>query len=264
MRVNLNFLKYSNGTRCLLLVSAIAWFCSCDKKAPDMGTDSRPEPVVQQKPALTGKISFHNYSSYGSGDSKLYIYDFKTNQLSQPSDDWNIVDPMNGHFSPDGLKLVFMGREPDSDDWDVFIWTVGSSAAPVNLTSSYKTRDEDPKFSPDGASVVFKQNGDLKTLNPDNGVVSDITNTNSEESMPFYTADGARIVYAKGAGEGSDIYMLDRDGTNDQPLVNGSGIQEYYPIVRDSISFLYSRWYSGTNRHDQVFMGNFSNHTTTR
>ena len=62
---------------------------------------------------------------------------------------------MNGVFSPDGTKIVFMGdKKKGQRNWDIFLWTVGGGE-PVNLTNG-GGRDEDPKFSPDGTKIVFK------------------------------------------------------------------------------------------------------------
>src|SRR5690349_2978458 len=111
--------------------------------------------------SLTGKLAYHSYVNYGDGTSQLFIYDFAARTLTQVSNStWGIQDPMNGVFSPDGKWLAFMGITNGA--WNVFFWQVGSSALPVNLTNSTgQTRNEDPKFSADGKSLLFKQNGDV-------------------------------------------------------------------------------------------------------
>ena len=38
--------------------------------------------------------------------------------------------------------------------------------------------------------------------------------------MPYYTTDGSKVIYAQGASENSDIYMVNTDGTNKTVLFN--------------------------------------------
>jgi len=109
------------------------------------------------KPSLTGRLAFHNYTSYAAGDGELFIYDFHENSLTNISSSWPIDNEINPQFSPDGSKLVFMGFNEGTDDWDVFLWTVGSASNPENLTNARNNRDEDPKFSPDGSKIIYKE-----------------------------------------------------------------------------------------------------------
>lgn len=225
--------------------------------------------TVKTKPALTGKLVFHRYDSYGDV-SKMYLYDFNTNTLTWISQNWGIYDPMNAHFSPDGTKIVFMGEAVQDGKWDIYLWTIGSTTAPVNLTSGDGCRDEDPKFSPNGYRVCFKQTpsggvGNLKILEiSSDTITNNVTSNTVESGMPYYSDDASALVYARGAGSTSDIYMVNIDGTNNQALANVTGVQEYYPIVLGASTFLYTRWYSSSNQNDQVYLGYFANSTRTR
>lgn len=147
---------------------------------------------------------------YGDGSSNLYLHDFKsksTRQLNQPG--WNIEDPMNAHFSPDGRYLTFMGRQNGA--WHVFAWAIGGTQAPSNLTAAIGGRNEDPKFSFDGRQVVLKHEGDIRlatlVFNGDGSVGVSAWKAvtgdgwSTEESMPFLTPSGKYVVYATGAGD---------------------------------------------------------------
>lgn len=216
-------------------------------------------------PSLTGKLVYHSYSCYACSGTKMFIYNFSTNTLTWISQNWNIDYPMNAHFSPDGTKIVFMGQPAGSGDWDIYLWTVGSSSAPTNLTAANGIRDEDPKFSPNGYRICFKQAGDLKIMDLTGTITNTVTSTaNVEEGMPYYNDDATGLLYAQGAASASDIYMINIDGTNNTALANVSGVQEYYPIKIDNVNFLYTRWYSSTNKNDQVYMGYFNSSTRTR
>lgn len=159
--------------------------------------------------ALTGKLVYHSYVKYGDGTSQLFLYDFSARTLTQLSKSaWGITDPMNGVFSPDGKWLAFMGISNGA--WNVFMLQLGAGTPPVNLTNSTgATRNEDPKFSTDGKTLVFKQNGDVKqatlsytSAGPVFTSVVSLTNAPSgaEYSMPFLAPDASAVYYATGTG----------------------------------------------------------------
>jgi len=210
-------------------------------------------------PLYEGKIIFHSYSDYEAWDGKLFLYDFSEQLLTEISQGWEIDHTINAHFSPDGSKIVFMGvpaGNHNSSSWDIYLWDL-FSGLPINLTANNGLRDEDPKFSPNGSEIVFKQDGDLKVMELINNTIIHTTNNGHsiEESMPYYTSDSQYIIYARGAGISSDIYLINKDGMENQPLENITNIQEYYPIIRSYSTFLYTRWVSAENHHDQIYLG---------
>ena len=217
-------------------------------------------------PLEKGMLIYHSYTNYEKAwDSRLFTYNFETHAKSEISSGWNIDHEMNAHFSPDGSKIVFMGDDAGLPrDWDVYIWDIGSNDSPTNLTISNDLRDEDPKFSPDGNYIIFKQNGDIKIMDLSGTISNHVTNDGSsvEESMPFFTPDGQKVVYARGAKSGSDIYVVNSDGTGNLALFNVASVSEYYPIVRDDTSFFYTRWVSASDTHDQIFLANLSGKST--
>ncbi|RMS48595.1 hypothetical protein ALP65_01292 [Pseudomonas aeruginosa] len=213
-------------------------------------------------PALGGRLVYHSYMEYGDGSSNLYLHDFKsksTRQLNQPG--WNIEDPMNAHFSPDGRYLTFMGRQNGA--WHVFAWAIGGTQAPSNLTAAIGGRNEDPKFSFDGRQVVLKHEGDIRlatlVFNGDGSVgvsawkavTSDGWST--EESMPFLTPSGKYVVYATGAGDSLRVVRRNLENGQVSPLATpAAGGRDYYPVVRDYTAYFLSRTQPAGN--DQLAM----------
>lgn len=217
---------------------------------PESPIDNTPQPV------LTGKMVYHSYSCYNCNDSVLFLYDFSTNERTVLSNNWQITNPMNAHFSPDGKKIVFMGISQTNNSWDIYSFTLGTNVQPTNLTQNSLGRDEDPKFSPDGTKIVFKQNGALKEMDTSGNILRTITVSNTEASMPYYTADGNSIVYSGNESNNSAADIIKYsilDGTT-QPLAAMVNINEYYPIVIDADTFLFSR----STTSDQVYLGYFN------
>ncbi|MFT3844284.1 MAG: hypothetical protein QM725_04470 [Lacibacter sp.] len=236
------------GVTVILIISG-----KCSKS----NSQSISPEFISDQPALQGRLIFHSYSCYSCNDSKLILYDFKQKKLSVISDSWNITNPMNAHFSPDGKSIVFMGIA-STTGWDIFRWRIGSDKAPQNLTSSFgNTRDEDPKYSFDGLKIIFKQNGIIKEIDTAGHILNSFTLPNSEASMPYYAKGDSVILYSgnESGGKTSDIYKLSLHSGSVLLVAGNKGVEEYYPIVRDDTSFLFTRWYSVSDYNDQVYLG---------
>ncbi len=239
---------------------------ACVNDPPNQSNASFPS-------SLTGKLVYHSYVSYGDGTSQLFIYDFTAHTLTQVSNaSWGITDPMNASFSPDGKWLLFMGVQNNA--WNVFMWPTNGSHIPYNLTNSTgATRNEDPKFSPDGSSVIFKQNSanDMQgTLSYPGGIpqftsVIDITNNKTQDSMPFMTPDGTKLLFSEGSG-GASL------GLYEETIATGatvkfdaaSGISTYYPIVRADGTVFYTKWNNARQQLDQLYTKTAASDTPTQ
>ncbi|MBS1745842.1 MAG: PD40 domain-containing protein [Bacteroidetes bacterium] len=242
---------------------------SCTK-TNDQNTPNTPgvDTSNNSLPKLTGKLVYHQYAEYGKA-SKLFLYNFATNSLSEISKNWNIYNPINAHFNYDGSAITFMGETSADSKWDIYIWQVNSTNMPLNLTKDDGCRDEDPKFSPDGLHICFKQTpngktGNIKIMDLDGNITNNVTSNTIESGMPYYTSDGKALIYAMGAGNSSDIYMINIDGTNNHPLFNTMNVQEYYPIVMNDSVVLYTRWVNSNLHYDQVFTGNITGAGSSR
>lgn len=185
-------------------------------------------------PRLHGRIVFHRYTNYDAWGGRLYLYDFATKRLRCLSERWAIDHAINGNFSPDGKQIVFMGvprGQHRGNARDVFLWKVDSRAKPLNLTERLGTRDEDPRFAPDGKRILFEQDGGIRIMDLTNRRIRSIPfgGAPAERSMPMFTADGEHVVYAEGARKDMDLFLVDAaDGTR-RPLAIVPEIQNTSP-----------------------------------
>ena len=259
-----------------LVLCALSWHLTAGegKKAAPLrplllaGAVATPTPTA---PKLSGKLVFQRFKKDTSDPevSSLYLYDFATRRLTLLSANWNIQYPRNAHFSPDGKKLVFMGIQNARTSWDVFVWTVGSSAKPVNLTgdsSNEGIRDEDPKFSPDGKTIAFKRGprdkGDLYLMKADGTNIRPVVLNEPfiERSAPFFTRDGRYLLYFQGVGANEGVYRCPIGGKTSQVLDDDPGVQEYYPVMWKPSTALYVKW-GDERKLDQVCSINFNSAT---
>lgn len=247
----------------MAIIKIIQWTCigcitllfglSCDEAKTSLEEE---EPTT--KPVLNALLLFHSYTSYESYDSELKLYDFKTNVLRTISTDWDIKHPMNGHFSPDGRLITFMGIG-ENGSWDIFLYTLDSNEQPRNLTAHSLLRDEDPKFAFDGSKIVFKQSGQLAEYIIKTTQINRITSTpEMEYSMPYYSKDGKEVVCSVGAGSNSSICSVNLTDKSVKTLYDRKNILEYYPITIDEKSFYYTASLSENSKCDQLFRGFWS------
>ncbi|NLK53347.1 MAG: hypothetical protein GX293_00575, partial [Bacteroidales bacterium] len=217
-------------------------------------------------PINSGFIAYHVdsnneilHSPVNRNDGNIFIYKFgSTDPPKNITSKFDIGNAMNPHFSPDGSMLTFMAiPKGESLSWSnmrVYIYDILTETlrSPLNI-------GQDPKFSFDGNMIVFKQDNVIKLMNLNGDIINNnVTNqTVHEESMPFFTVGDDRIIYARGVQSNSDIYIVNLNGSGNQPLANISNLHEYYPITRDANSFFYTRASGPTSFKDQIFIGNY-------
>ena len=220
--------------------------------------NSRPDSKI---PTLDGTLIYHRYSSYEAWDATLWMVDLPTGKHVQVDAQWKGMEsPINAHFSPDGQSITFMGSNTSlaEKDWDVFVshWKGKFWEEPRNLTGPNGARDEDPKFSPNGRTIIYKENGVLKIIDSISKVKKEVIGAPLESSMPYFSHDGQQILFE----HGGEIFTL-RNGIATS-MRSGAGLSSYYPIALNQDSFLYTRVQS--NRHDAIYKGYFNREKSYR
>ena len=119
-----------------------------------------------------GKLVFERYSTYPSGDSKVFVVTFPGGKISADLGAmYKICSPYNGIFSPDGTHLV-VGAVPmpstgvcpaplDRSKLEVFILDLDHPPSLQRVTNN-TAPDEDPQYSPDGTFILFKHDGYMR------------------------------------------------------------------------------------------------------
>ena len=241
------FAFFINFTLLLLVSSCTS--SSLNFEIPIVPIDNTPAPV------LTGKLIYHTYSCYNCNDSQLFLYNFSSKERTNLSQNWAITNAMNAHFSADGTTIAFMGISQITNSWDIYIYTLGTTAQPQNLTENSLGRDEDPKFSFDGSKIIFKRNGILTEMDTSGNNLRNFVVPNTEASMPYYSSDGNSIIYSGSEPNNSSADIIKysiTDGTT-QSLAAIINVNEYYPIVIDANSYFYTK----STSSDQVYLGYF-------
>ena len=123
-------------------------------------------------------------------------------------------------WSPDGSKIVYASgrdRGDNSFDRELYIMNAdGTNQRRLTFTSSPFSRNENPKFSPDGTRIVYtfydgSSDNEIKILNLAGLTISSVTDNEEYEYTPDWSPDGSRIIFTRE----SNIYTIDTDGMNE-------------------------------------------------
>ena len=204
-----------------------------------------------------GWLLWHSYSEYSALDSKLYLRapDGKVETI-----DGDFVHAMNGSFGASPETLTFMAIDKAADEWDIYLREGGNI---INLTKNSGFRNEDPKFSPDGKTIVFKRGHwdnstddfvyDLALLDVETREVTMLTTSLAEEAMPCFSADGNSVYYTSYADGIGSICRLDIASLKSGTIYSEDGVTAYYPVAcGDKLYF--TKWYSADDHCDQIML----------
>jgi hypothetical protein len=231
------------------------------------GTGYMVKPASGDIHNLSGTLIFHRYSDYASWDATMWSIDLKSGAFNQINENWTtVISPINAHVSSGGKYLTFMGSAaglPDIDgeaqyDWDVFIshWEGKQWSDPINLTGPNNKRDEDPKFSPNGKTIAYKEDGILATVASTGGTKTYLSVGEAEASMPYYRTNGRDLLFER---QGK-IFLKTVSG--DKVMDPGTGGESsYYPIGVDNKRFLFTRVQD--SKHDGIRWGYYDGRPST-
>ena len=223
------------------------------------GTIYMVKPAKGDIHNLSGTLIFHRYSDYASWDATMWSLDLQSGSFNQINKNWTtVLSPINAHVSSDGHYLTLMGSAAGLPalngeaqyDWDVFVshWDGTQWSDPTNLTGPNNKRDEDPKFSPDGKTIAYKEDGVLATVASIGGAKTYLSIGEAESSMPYYRSNRTDLLF-----ERQGKIML-KTSTGDKVMNPGTGGESsYYPIGVDDARFLFTRVQD--SKHDGIRWG---------
>lgn len=200
-------------------------------------------------------LMWHSYTDYFALDSRLYVRN-PDGEVTEISGDFKHA--MNGDFGNSPDDIVFMAIDNSIDEWDIYL---SKSGVITNLTENSGFRNEDPKFSPDGKTIVFKrgiwsnQENDfvynLALLDSENGEITILTDDIYEEAMPYFSSDGNSIYYTDYENSLGSICCLNLEDKSTKTIFSETGICAYYPMIVEQILY-FTKWHSAENHTDMI------------
>lgn len=227
---------------CLICLATILC-ASMAQSDPCSFTPQNPSTL----PPLTGQVVYEDDNS-----GNLYMYDFKSAVLTAlpVTTSWGLSAAENPVFSPDASAVLFSAVVNNARH--LFYWPIGA-AQPVNITAPMgNLRNEDPKFSPDGYHIVWKQDFGIEVGsfsfddlgNPILFNTQQIAANPPEASGPTYSPSQKYIYYFIGSSsQTKQLQAYDAaTGVTAPAFTQNPNVQYYYPVDPDLYDFIYVSW----------------------
>lgn len=132
-------------------------------------------------------------------------------------------------WSPDGTQVAFASNVAEKGNYDILVIHIdGSNRRRVSTSPS---GDFAPAWSPDGQTLVYQswRNNDtawdIYSIKVDGTEEKNLTNFPGNDQLPTWSPDGLKITFQSGTNRGTDIFVMDADGSNRTRLTEGTGAQ---------------------------------------
>ncbi|MFC1639802.1 DPP IV N-terminal domain-containing protein [Gemmatimonadota bacterium] len=187
------------------------------------GDDS--EILVFGPPATMLAIVSQDPTGSELGGSEGEIYTIYSNGMGLTRLTDNDLLDHSPALSPDGTMIAFASRRDATGHFED-IWVMESDGSnPTNLTANYGVIDGNPKWSADGSKIVFISDRDY-------------------HAQP----------------EGTEIYVMDADGTNETRITNNT-VWDYAPVWSPDGSAIAFHSTRSSENHIWVMNADGSNET---
>ena len=166
--------------------------------------------------STTNRIAFN---SNRDGNWELYTMNAdgsgQTNLTNTPT-----IAEADAAWSPNGRQLAFARQE--GGNWDIYLMNADGSG--LTRLTSHAATDRNPTWSPDGARLAFQTDRDgnneiyVLTIAGPPGNETNLTHNPGDEHEPAWSPDGAHIAFGRVFTDGVDLWVMDANGANHQPL----------------------------------------------
>ncbi len=183
-------------------------------------------PVYESSLSASPDGKSYAVCSEKDGDLEIYLIDSTGNETSRLTDSpFGESDP---NWSPDGRQIAY--RSNRAGPWA--IWVMDADGANGTRITDYPEDQESrdyqgegpPHWSPDGSKILFfsMRDGDwdIYTIRPDGSELTNLTQTETNETWPSWSPDGRKIAFCSDRLGNYDIYVMKADGADPQKLTS--------------------------------------------
>jgi len=261
-------MNYSNNATCRVLITLSLFVVMSGNLNAQVSDDS-----------LVRVTAVRDVYPYWSPDGKQIVFQSDRNSSMEGKDqiyvmnaDGSEIKRLTFHdasdetpvWSPDGSTILFSSYIT-SDNNELFIMNVDGTG--IRQLTKNPGRDGHQKFSNDGNQIVFNsvRNGsdyyDIYEMNVDGSDIKRLTDFEGWDTYPSISPDGSRILWRRilptggsgSSGRNSEIFIMNRDGSNKTNLTNHPDFDGYPSWSPDGSKIAFA---SNRNRKED-FRGNF-------
>ena len=206
-------------------------------------------------------------ASSRAGTNKFQLYAVERSNLAQltkltpAADTASASDPA---FSPDGSRIAFVSQR----DGNAEIYVMNADGTGTTRVTNDPQADGRPCFMPDGQSVVFHSSRtagkqQVWAVNVDGTGLTQLTR-DSVNSSPAVSPDGQTIAYVSTRNKDGDIWLMNRDGTNERQFTRSPQQRESEPrFLRDGTLVYLVERREGNRTVQQVIRADLATGATT-
>jgi Tol biopolymer transport system component len=146
---------------------------------------------------------------------------------------------VNPSWHPQGV-LVFEGSN-QGGQYRLYYQTPGGGQAAEMISSQQVAGDLTfPVISPSGLLGFISDatgQGDIRTYDNNTAKIGHVTKMTGSEVFPYFSKDGARLLYTRKERNTEDVFLVNTDGTGDTPVAGGGGDQSRPIFANGKIVF---------------------------
>ena len=150
-----------------------------------------------------------------------------------------VWDSLDGEYTPDGKHIVF---ETSTDGYTAALWIMNTDGSHQRRLTDPELQAGYPDVSPDGKQIIFYNNQNSPKLNSifkvniDGTGATRLTGPGPLDTLAAYSPDGSKILFMSDRRSPStsfDIFIMNADGSNQTPLIEGGLIPNWGPKPQD-------------------------------
>jgi Tol biopolymer transport system component len=183
------------------------------------------------------------------------------NKVTAATDTTSASDPA---FSPDGSRIAFVSLR----DGNAEIYVMNADGTGATRLTNDPQVDGHPSFMPDGQSLVFQSTRtagkqQIWVVNVDGTGLTQLTR-DSVNGSPAVAPDGQTIAYVSTRNKDGDIWLMNRDGSNQRQFTRSPTQREAEPrFLRDGTLIYLVERRDGNRTVQQVMRADLATGATT-
>ncbi|HJZ56214.1 MAG TPA: hypothetical protein VKE74_14705 [Gemmataceae bacterium] len=205
----------------LLCVAFVPSSCLCGESSPvRVTTDGSFKQNLQWSP--DGKQFL--FTRIHQGKMALWVMNDDGTALKRLLPEYD-QPHFDGHFSPDGKRIVYVSDQLQGTDGKLSIHTCAVDGSDDKVLVPHKAFEESPRWSPDGKLVLWVStrdgNPELYTVNADGKDIKRLTTEVAYDLHPAWSPDGKKIAFASGRTGRQKLFVMNADGSGVKRLTDG-------------------------------------------